>query len=166
MDCQVNSNINNQIFEIGKKIPNWDILRIGTNNVPKTNDFEKKPLVVLFFSLSCPGCLGRAIPFANRIVYENGDSINVVGIHTHFEGPETTDEKLLAAKEEFYIRFPYYRDAGFASTFYKYKAGGTPHWVVVDENGIVVESLFGSDPNRALLRLDYILSELKENNKI
>lgn len=152
-----------KLFEIGKKLPEWDILAIEESEiVPSIESYQGKPLIILFFSLTCPGCLGRAIPFANRIVYENGDFINVLGIHTHFEGPETSDKKLLEAKEELYIRFPYYRDFGFASTFHSYEAGGTPHWVVVNEEGIVLDSIFGSDPNRALLKLDYIIEELKK----
>jgi thiol-disulfide isomerase/thioredoxin len=153
------------VLNIGEAIPHWDIETINNEiSVPSVEDYVGKPLIVLFFSLHCPGCLGRAIPFANRIVFENGELINVVGIHTHFEGPETSNEHLIQAKEEFHIRFPYFRDTGFASTFHAYQAGGTPHWIVVDKNGVVVDSIFGSDPNRALLKLDYLINELKQNN--
>jgi hypothetical protein len=62
--------------------------------------------------------------------------------------------------KQLYARFPYYRDAGLASTFYNYKAAGTPHWIIADENGTIIQDIFGSDPNRALLRLDLTLKEL------
>ena len=42
-------------------------------------------------------------------------------------------------------------------------AGGTPHWILVDESGAVVYSIFGSDPNNALLRLDLSMEELLQD---
>ena len=128
--------------------------------LPKIDNFLGKPLLILFFSLGCPGCMGRAVPYANRVVYENGAKINVVGIHTNFEGIEVSLEKFKSAKEEHYFRFPFYKDYNYDTTFLNYGAGGTPHWVLADEKGIAVYSIFGSDPNNALLRLDYLINEL------
>ncbi len=150
------------VFEINRPLPLWSIENIEEGVLPQVSDFGGKPLIVLLFSLQCPGCIGRAIPYANRLVYENTDKINVLGIHTHFEGPEKTLEELIEAKEQYFIRFPYYKDSGFAETFYTYEAGGTPHWIIVDKDGIVIESIFGSDPNRALLRIDLHLKQLLE----
>ncbi|MBY0536593.1 MAG: redoxin domain-containing protein [Chitinophagaceae bacterium] len=150
----------NTDFNIGSEIVDWVIEPIFECALPNVVDFRGKPLIILLFSLHCPGCIGRAIPFANRLVYENEDKINVIGIHTHFEGPEKTQNELESAKTELFIRFPYYKDAGFAETFHIYQAGGTPHWIIVDKNGIIIESIFGSDPNRALLRIDLHLKQL------
>ncbi len=36
----------------------------------------------------------------------------------------------------------------------------TPHWILVDENTNLNYSIFGSDPNNALLRLDLKIQEL------
>ena len=149
-----------ETFEIGKPLPQWHLKTIFGDGVPKIEDFRGKPLLILFFNLACPGCKGRAIPFANRIVYESGRQIHVMGIHTRFEGPEISQEDLKEAKEEFFIRFPYFADTGLAMTFYDYRAGGTPHWILTDENGVVIDSIFGSDPNRALLRLDLRIQEM------
>ena len=147
-------------LKIGDKIPDWSIELIFEENLPKTDDFLDKPLLILFFSLGCPGCLGRAIPYANRIVYENGDKINVIGIHTNFEGINFTKEQFEKAKESHYIRFPFYMDYNYDTTFLNYGAGGTPHWILVDKKGMAVYSIFGSEPNNALLRLDYLINEL------
>lgn len=147
-------------FEINKPIPDWNIEKIFDEEPPVVKSFEGKPLVILLFSLQCPGCIGRAVPYANRLVYENQDKLSVIGIHTHFEGPEKTIDELKQAKDELYIRFPYFKDSGFAETFHTYEAGGTPHWIIVDKNGIIIESIFGSDPNRALLRIDLHLKQI------
>ena len=147
-------------LEIGSPLPEWRLEKIFDEEVPELETFIGKPLLILFFSLGCPGCLGRAIPYANRIVYENGKSINVIGIHTNFEGIDFAKEKFTAAKEEFYFRFPFFKDYNYDTTFLNYGAGGTPHWVLIDKNGLVVYSIFGSAPNNALLRLDYMINEI------
>lgn len=46
------------------------------------------------------------------------------------------------------------------ATFLDYGGGGTPHWILVDKEGNVAYSIFGSDPNNALLRLDLKIGEL------
>lgn len=148
------------IVDINKPLPNWELTSIFGDDIPHIEDFKGKPLLILFFNLGCPGCKGRALPFANKMVYEHEDAMNVIGIHTRFEGPEREEEDFIKAKEDYYIRFPFYRDANLSATFHRYLAGGTPHWLLLDEKGILQYSVFGSDPNNALLRLDFKIGEL------
>lgn len=155
----MNNRLQLSLIEIGQPLPDWSLETIFDDIVPTPESFKGKPLLILFFSLGCPGCLGRAIPYANRIVYENNDTINVIGIHTNFEGVDFKKEKFEKAKEEFFIRFPFYKDFNYDTTFLNYGAGGTPHWILVDKEGSVSYSIFGSDPNNALLRLDYMIQE-------
>jgi thiol-disulfide isomerase/thioredoxin len=143
-----------------QKLRPWNLEAIHNDYVPKTEDFLGKPLLILFFNLYCPGCVGRAIPFANRIALEYVDKVHVIGIHTNFEAPELSDDEIEHKMQELYARFHYYRDAGLATTFYNYQAGGTPNWILADKNGIIIQDIFGSDPNRALLRFDLSLAEL------
>ncbi|CAM1342429.1 TlpA family protein disulfide reductase [Tenacibaculum amylolyticum] len=149
----------NQI-EINKPLPEWELTSIFNNKVPALENYKGKPLLILFFNLGCPGCKGRALPYANRVVVENGEHINVIGIHSRFEGPEYHIEDYIKAKEEFYIRFPFFEDENDTNTFRKYEAGGTPHWILVDQEGNLAYSIFGSDPNNALYRLDLKINEL------
>ena len=148
----------NQIT-IDKPLPDWSIEPIFEKTA-KPKDFIGAPLVILFFSLGCPGCLGRAIPYANRLVYEHGEKLKVIGIHTNFEGVDYDLDKFKQAQEELNIRFPIYKDANFNTTYLDYGARGTPHWIIVDAEGNVAYSIFGSDPNNALLRIDYLMGEL------
>ena len=159
-----NNRLNLNQAELGAPLPSWNLEPIFDDlEVPTVESFKGKPLLILFFSLGCPGCLGRAIPYANRVVYEKGDQINVIGIHTDFEGVDFPKEKFEAAQAEFYIRFPFFKDFNFDTTFLNYGAGGTPHWILVDQEGKVIYSIFGSDPNNALLRLDLKMDELLNN---
>lgn len=148
-------------FKIGEPLPPWILEATDGQPAPDVESYKGKPLIILIFNLGCPGCKWRAIPFANRLVYEEGDFLQVVGIHTHFEGPDFTDEQIKSAKEEHYIRFPIFRDGDLAATYYNYQAAGTPHWILVDKGGTVIDSIFGSDPNRALLRIHYHVEQLK-----
>lgn len=158
-----NNRLNLSQIELGQQLPPWSIESIFDGEIaPNITDYKGKPLMILFFSLGCPGCLGRAIPYANRVVYENGENINVLGIHTNFEGIDFPVKKFEEAKKEFYFRFPFYKDKNYDTTFLNYGAGGTPHWILVNKEGNVEYSIFGSDPNNALLRLDFKIKELIE----
>ena len=148
------------MIELGRQISAWSIESISDSEIPTLESYRGKPLLILFFNLGCPGCKGRALPFANWVNIEYKDKINVLGIHTNFEGVDFTDEQLVDCKSEFYINFPYFRDKNFNTTFINYGAGGTPHWILVDENTNLNYSIFGSDPNNALLRLDLKIQEL------
>lgn len=148
------------LIGLGKPLVDWSLEPILSDRVPKKEDFLGKPLLILFFSLGCPGCLGRAIPYANRLVYERGMDMNVMGIHSNFDGVDFTRDRFQKSKEALFIRFPFFKDFNFDTTFLNYGAGGVPHWILVDKEGIVVYSIFGSEPNNALLRLEYMINEL------
>lgn len=149
-----------QPLELNKPLPNWQLETIFGDQVPNIESFKGKSLLILFFNLGCPGCKGRALPYANRTVVEKGNKVEVIGIHTRFEGPDYVLEDFQKAKEDYYIRFPFFKDANLAETFHKFQAGGTPHWLLLDANGNLKFSIFGSDPNNALLRLDLKIQEL------
>jgi peptide-methionine (S)-S-oxide reductase len=146
---------------VGRTLPPWHLVPIGPGEgpVPGPTDFQGRPLLVLFFSLRCLGCTARAVPFSNRVVVERGDEVQVVGILT--DDPEQVpDDEAHEAFERLYVRFPVFRDTGLAATAHLYGTGGTPHWVLVGPSGTVRDSRFGSEPDRALLRLGYGLDEL------
>jgi hypothetical protein len=144
---------------LNNEIQPWHLESFSNEKVPHPTDFRGKPLLILFFYLGCPGCIGRAIPFANKMVFEHRDKINVIGIQSNFEGPEYSNDDIIRALNSLHVRFPCFRDSGFATTFHEYRAAGTPHWVLVSKDGKVIRSIFGSDPNRALLWLDYAIIE-------
>jgi len=73
---------------LNKQIQPWHLETIGREALPHYDSFKGNPLLILFFYLGCPVCIGRAIPFANKMAYEYEDRTNVVGIHSNVEGPE------------------------------------------------------------------------------
>lgn len=140
-------------------LPEWSLEPIHDQPIPRLADFKGNPLLILFFDMDCPGCKGRAIPFANRLIVEDR-GVQLIGIHSRFKGQDIDWEELMEAKEKYYFRFPFYQDAKLASTFFRYRALGTPHWFLLDGKGNTVLSLFGSDPNNGLLKLDLAIEEL------
>ena len=88
-----------------------DLTPIFEEEIPSLEAFKGKPLLVLFFYLGCPGCKGRAIPVANKLVYEEVP-IHVIGVHTRFEGKEYS-------KIEYLIKY-YYNSLPKTSYFASY----------------------------------------------
>ena len=87
MELENNRLLLNQV-SLGKELPNWSIEGVFDDSVPEVQDFRGTPLLILFFNLSCPGCLGRAIPYANGLIVDEKVNINVVGIHSNFNGAD------------------------------------------------------------------------------
>lgn len=137
----------------------WKVLSINDQAAPSLASFRGNALLILFFSRGCPSCLSRAIPFSLQVrkVYPE---INLVGIHTRFEGAVYSPTQIDEIIQLHHIPYPVYRDQGH-ETFDLMGAEGTPHWILLNEKGNPVRSIFGSMPN-ALQRLDYLLQEWVE----
>ncbi|MCB9282829.1 MAG: TlpA family protein disulfide reductase [Lewinellaceae bacterium] len=138
-------------------LPDWHIeLPDGTPG-PDLTQYHGKNLLILFYSMGCPGCLGRAIPFSLQLQKAYPD-LQLVAIHTHFERPRHTPEEIGQAALQLGVGYPVFLDKGL-ETASLYQAEGTPHWVLVGKEGELLKSIFGSMPN-ALQRLDLSLMEL------
>ncbi|MEL6526343.1 MAG: TlpA disulfide reductase family protein [Chloroflexota bacterium] len=136
--------------------PNWQVSTLDGSPTPTIADFTGRPTMIFFFNLGCHGCMTRGIPLANEIVKQYPE-VAVVGIHTNFEGLPHEKPAVLDALQAHDIQFPVFYDDGHA-TYTAYEAGGTPHWILLDEEGNIERSIFGSQPN-AVQRLSYALIE-------
>ena len=137
--------------------PEWQITTLNGNPSPKLTDFRGKPLLILFFSRGCNGCMGRAIPMT-KTFREEYPQLQIVGIHTHFEGMKYSLHQIHEVELYFKLDYPIYVDQEMA-TYELFRAEGTPHWILIDAEGKIVKSIFGSQEN-ARQRLDYVLEEL------
>ncbi|MCB0105653.1 MAG: TlpA family protein disulfide reductase [Caldilineaceae bacterium] len=140
---------------IGQPAPEWSLDLAWPNAIQSPAELRGQWSVLLFFHIGCAGCTGRAIPFTRELAarYPN---VNLVAIHTDFES-NTTREQLKAVVDYFALPYPVLRDNG-AATFRHYGAEGTPHWFLLDPNGVIQKSFFGS-LGTALMRIDYTLGE-------
>ncbi|MEL7341423.1 MAG: TlpA disulfide reductase family protein, partial [Bacteroidota bacterium] len=129
------------------------------NTVPDLIMYRGQPIMLLFWNVGCPNCKSRALPFAKQLARAYPE-IQVVGIHTRFEGPVYSPAQVDQIRQLLKIDFPMYLDDG-KTTWANFQAEGTPHWVLVEAEGQIHRSVFGSMPG-ALQRLDFVLREMLE----
>ncbi len=138
------------------ELSQWRIRNLDQQAVDASAFFDGRPVMALFFSLGCPNCLSKALPIA-RQVHEKYPEIQVLGIHTRFEGVKFPVPAIQAELRRQGIAFPVVLDVQ-GQTFGLLEAEGTPHWVMLHADGRVEKSIFGSMPN-AIQRIDLTLRE-------
>ena len=130
-----------------------------------------KVVLIHFFQLWCPGCNEFSIPLFQRWDERFGsrDDVNIVSIHTVFEGHDIqTADMLRAFIVDKGIRHPVgidaYPSAGaeIPITMDRFETGGTPHVVIIDKKGLLRFTHFGHfDPDPVEGYIERILSEKK-----
>lgn len=116
-----------------------------------------KPMLILFFNNRCLGCVGRAIPLAYDFSQEY-ENLNVLSIHTDFGKEIATKEDIVNLFTTKELPIPIFFDNG-QENYEKFACEGTPHWIMLDKNGEIFRSFYGSQEN-AQNRLFYALDEL------
>ncbi|MCB9226602.1 MAG: TlpA disulfide reductase family protein [Chitinophagales bacterium] len=119
--------------------------------------YKGEPILVLFYSTSCLGCTGRALPLAYKLSQEN-PNVKLVVVHVQFASMPFTQQEIMDIFTESKAPFPIYLDED-AINYHHFSAEGTPHWLLFDKNGKITHSIFGSQEG-AQNRLLYALAEL------
>jgi peroxiredoxin len=146
------------MIAFGQTLPDWSLSSLTEGEaVPAFEDWNGSPRLLLFYSIGCPGCKARALPFARNLQADWAEG-RVIGIHTRFEGPEYSPRQVEEINQVYRLNFPVFLDKGH-QTYDLYGAEGTPHWLLVDSEGRLLKSLFGSMPN-TLQRVDLSIQEL------
>jgi len=107
--------------------------------------YNSKFLLILIYHNQCLGCTGRAIPLAYNFQKKH-DGIQVIGIHTNPRKVNITEEEIKSIFTIDEIPFPIYIDIG-SQVYHQFQSEGTPQWVLVNKNGVVQRSIFGSQEN-------------------
>ncbi len=69
-------------------------------------------LLLLFFNVGCPGCMGRALPFSLALA-RRYPGLRIIGLHTSFEkGSDDAPARIQAVVEYFKLPYPVYQDDG------------------------------------------------------
>ncbi|WP_452601497.1 TlpA family protein disulfide reductase [Pontimicrobium sp. MEBiC06410] len=122
--------------------------------------YKNKPLLLLFYNNACLGCTGRAIPLAHKFK-QDYKKIQVVGIHVNFGNAKTTKEEIKSIFTINNLPFPIYLDET-KSVYDSFKCEGTPHWVIINKQGDVYRSIFGSQygaQNRLYYAIESLINE-------
>ncbi|MEM9950429.1 MAG: TlpA disulfide reductase family protein [Chloroflexota bacterium] len=125
--------------------PQWQVSSLNGLSHPQVTDYEGQHTLLLFFNLGCLGCMSRGLPLANDIARAYPD-LNVLGIHSNFGGLPYTREQVQAEIAKQDLSFPVVMDDKH-TTYDRYQAGGTPHWILLNDKGEIEKSIFGSLPN-------------------
>ena len=121
------------------------------------NKYEGQTMMLLFYNNQCLGCTGRAIPLAYELSLEFKE-VKIIGIHSEFSSKSVTEKNIKSIFTSGEVPFSIYLDDQH-KLYDFFEAEGTPHWVLVDKNGKVFRSIFGSQ-NNSKNRLLYALESL------
>ena len=120
--------------------------------------------VIYCFQAWCPGCHSSGLPALQKMVtaLENNNKVAFLAIQTVFEGAHAnTYERMLEIQKEYNLAIPFGHDEGdvgtqnISSTMYNYRTGGTPWFILIDENDKVIFNDFHLNTEKAI---DYLKS--------
>ena len=126
------------------------------------SDLDGKFKVVYCFQSWCPGCHSIGLPNLQKMVnaLEGSDTVIFLAIQTVFEGHDAnTYEKMLETQKKYHLKIPFGHDAGDdgksrSNIMTNYRTGGTPWFILIDQNDHVVFADFH-------LNVDAVIDVLK-----
>ena len=124
----------------------------------KLADFDGKFKVVYCFQSWCPGCHSIGLPNLQKMVkaLEGSDKVIFLAVQTVFEGfQENTYEKMLETQRKYHLEIPFGHDAGDdgksrSNIMTNYGTGGTPWFILLDQNNNVVFTDFHLNVDAAI----------------
>ena len=119
-----------------------DVLDLNHKPVDILEKYKCQNLLIIFYNNTCLGCTGRAIPLAYEY-QKKYEHLQVLGIHSEFGGGISTKEDIASIFTVSDLPFPIYIDPEH-KLYDLMKAEGTPHWVLINKEGNVFRSFFGS----------------------
>lgn len=148
----------------GQQAPNWTIEQwIDADGQPtdpiELADYKGKVLILFGFQSWCPGCHSRGFPTLKKMVeaFQGNDQIAFLAIQTVFEGHQTnTFKKLRASQKEYDLKIPFGHDSGagteesFSNLMQHYRTGGTPWFVLINQEGKVLFNDFHLNADKAI----------------
>jgi len=148
--------------------PEWVISEWINSNGFTLKDLRGKVVIIDFFQLWCPGCNKFSGPLMEkwRQKYSNRQDIQLVGIHTVFEGhSQQTPKQLRQYVKEKNITYPvgiddYVSSQRMPETMIRYHTRGTPEIVIIDKSGNIRFQHFGAfSSDVAETLIDTLLNE-------
>ncbi|MDG4945680.1 redoxin domain-containing protein [Weeksellaceae bacterium KMM 9713] len=142
------------------KINNIKLKDLEGNAVDLMQKYANENLLIIIYNNDCMGCTGRGIPLAYDF-QQKYPSIKVVGIHSDFPNREGTKENINAIFTSGEAPFPIFIDENH-KVYDQLEADGTPHWLLINKNGELYKSIFGSQDgaqNRLFYSLESMLEE-------
>jgi len=147
-------------------VDTWIQLPAGMKTI-KLSDFKGKVVIIKCFQYWCKACQTIGLPTLKRLVdkYEGDDRVQFLAVQTTFEGFTTnTEDKLAPTAKKFGLKIPFGQSSklpGFHSIGLDYKTGGTPWWIVINQDGIVEYNGFDMDFDQAVKNIAELFDKKK-----
>lgn len=132
----------------------------GEDRMPvQLSNHQGKYKVIYGFQSWCPGCHSRGLPALKKMseALKDNEQVVFLAIQTVFEGESiNTKEKLIETQKKYDLSIPFGHDVGSAetgnrsSTMYNYRTGGTPWFIIIDQNDKVVFNDFHLNVDKAI----------------
>ncbi len=128
----------------------WENLPEG-KKFTDLNDYKGKVVIIKCFQSWCKRCHSEGFPILKKLVdkYKGDDRIQFIAIQTAFEGYTTnTDDKLAPTSKLYELDIPFGHSPKLEkipSISSTYNTGGTPWWIVINQDGIVEYNGFDMD---------------------
>lgn len=134
--------------------PEIKMENVRTGKLVSTKDFEGQPLVIQFFSEDCDHC-EEEMTWLSELVTKN-PHIGAIGVSVDVGEIDSVRSYLLDKNPPYPVIIP---DEENETQLDPYYGGATPQTVIVNPDGIVVESLVGFSQG-SLKRFENILSQM------
>lgn len=146
-------------MEFNTKIEAINITDFQQKSINLIEEFKGIPLLLIIYNNRCLGCTGRAIPLAYDLQQEF-KAIKVIGIHSDFNNENTTEDDIKSIFTINDLPFPIFIDKDH-KVYDQFNSEGTPQWLLINSNGILERSIFGSQSgskNRLLYAIESIIN--------
>lgn len=161
----MNTEATNEIVKAPEfEVKQWIDANGNKTDPIKLSDFQGKFKVIYCFQSWCPGCHSKGLPDLKKMVValEDNDKVVFLAVQTVFEGHHAnTYEKMMETQKQYDLKIPFGHDAGAdgksrSNIMTNYKTGGTPWFILIDQNDNVVFADFHLNPDAAIEVLNSI----------
>lgn len=135
----------------------WSVDTLDGQEAPSLQTWEGHYGLILLFNQECLTCKTRALPLLKQWT-EYYPDLRTAAVHVQPGRKKTDAAEIQALAKNQALNFPVYVDRE-RDSYVNLQAEGTPHWIMLNPNGQIERSIFGSRPN-ALQRIDYFIREL------
>jgi hypothetical protein len=137
------------------EVPYW-IDGKGKERSPLTlKELGAKYRLLFFYQHLCPGCHSTGFPTFQALVQDpRAKNVGFAAVQTAFEGAYVnTRDKLPLDQQRYGLRNPFGHEGRsplgvYPTTMENYRTGGTPWFVAIDPDGVVLQVGFAIDVNR------------------
>ncbi len=144
---------------IAMEMPVWDPLTLEGKPAPLIDKFLDKIALLLLFNIGNEASRDDALPFSKKIWHKYPD-INIVGIHVRGqEAPHFLPNQIRYVTKKKKIPFPVFQDNS-RSSFIKYAVEETPHWILLNQSGEILQSIAGAQPQALRVSLQELFRDI------